>query len=522
MIVVSNDWINAQKQVVRPEAYVEIIGGGITLTKKNIKNFQYTQSGKMDNSQVPTGEIYFEVFMTNGFPYDLDENAIYELKFGFNINGSPEMINVGYFIIKEKKIPANGLVAKYTLTDQFTFDISGDTPQLIKMDTIYKGGSNCFDGSIGGYDPLYFPVSYPFDSRVLFRLLGGDYTTIPLARLVGGLQQCSYIEAMQQLALAEGDTLVCNYHISNNYRYKVVDLFDKDFNNYTIATNIQYEKPEVEHENKIKSYKINTYQHNNKSNERLTYSATVNANSEVLIEIDPTLVGEPLADALMGNYGGFLRKNYVVLQNNTASSKLVSQEFYNFSYSTKNTTEYVLGEEGDVIDVDIVLEEDSLLTGLLLERTGVLRDLITTSCRIDPRVELFDYIRIQKPNGDYHYGIVEYFKITFNGAFNGEITIRELPFVIPQPLLTNLDIDSHTFNITNISQRNLTLKIYYSSGELEYDIEAGETLLIADTHLDASFNEYDNGNLEYDVYCNFYDSETGLESENTIVLEAQI
>jgi len=433
MISVSNDWIQAQSDIVRPEAFIEISGGGITLTKKNLTSFSYTQSGAIDNSQIPLKEIYFEILKTPYFDYDLPTDVIYTLKFGFEINNAVEMINVGLFKIASKDIKENGQTAKYTLNDQFT---KRDTGDYFWLNDVYKGGS---------YQSVYFIDSTqiaPFYSGTLFEYVGG-LTSETGVNIGGFLTKCSYGEVMQQLALVSGYTLVPR-PLATEYRFAQVNVLDRTLTDYLITKSIQYKKPETEHNNQIKSYRVF-------GNKPMLFNAgyvpqytvlevEVNANGDTYVELDSNVVYTSAelvsGQTLYGIWRVLITANRLLISSTHNQGQTAKVKLYNYLTYDKPSQLFDVNNDGDIIDINSQLLYDTrpnpapinnnvITCGNFLKVCGLYRDIVSVPCRIDPRVELFDKITIELPNSNLVKGIVEYVKITYNGAFNGEISIRK-------------------------------------------------------------------------------------------------
>ena len=93
--------------------------------------------------------------------------------------------------------------------------------------------------------------------------------------------------------------------------------------------------------------------------------------------------------------------------------------------------------------------------------------------------------------------------------------------------LTNLDLDTYTFDITNNNIVDMKVKII---GSDEYTFEdvlvpAGQTITINahNNHdLVSFFDDYVNGTLADDIYCFLYQVGTTLRSDNVIILEEQV
>lgn len=514
MISVSQDWKNIQKAIVRPEGYVQISATGITLTKQHFQTFKYTQSGKIDNSVIPTGEIYVEILKSSSINYDLDTSLIYQLQFGFNINGTPEMISVGYFMIKDKQIPANGLVAKYTFTDNFTAQNSGDTPYFLSE--TYKGGSDVVSYQSGSM--------YQFSAWQLFERVGGDTSVRSGSQNVGHtLNVCSYGEVLQQVALISGKLLKCKPNYTYQ-RYTTNALFLESLTDYVVGSALEYQKPETEHEKPISNYTVVANEDNLFAGVFETGSfqideITVNtdASSTTVIEFE---TGKYISldydrTTWQGNCHFLENKLYIVNSSNVAKeitvkllvSSIIQEKPYTFNVSNDgdeiSVNSPLLFYESDAHSDPYITNADTC--GAYLQQTGALRDVITVPCRIDPRLELFDYISIELPNGQFAKGYVENFTVNFNGAFNGEVSIRvqsitetvklTAPTIIlttnntwlvvhvPSPNAEEYEIYLDGNYITSINDTSLNISSYTHSGVNSFRVKAK-----ANGYIDSDFS----------------------------------
>lgn len=447
MISVSQDWKDLQRTILRSEGFVDIISDDATihLTKRNFQTFRYRQSGKLDNSAIPTGEIYVEIIKSSTLNYDLDTSKIYKLQFGFDISGAPEMIDVGYFMIKDKSIPANGLVAKYTFTDNFTaFDNTSD-PFL--LNEVYKGGSDNMS-----------KTAY-FDAKALFKRVGGDTTSVYYINTQVGhsLEKCSYAEALQQIALVCGKLLQCK-PTAKYERFELnTDIFLVSLTDYVIYASSQFEKPETEHEKPVKNYVVlgnqidipNGWYIGSAGNTDVI-NVSVPANSEIAIELETGKYISLDWDRTHWSGSCDFVENTLIVSNTSSSTGSLDVKLLNTSITQTKPYTFNIANEGDEITISSPLlfyapqgvtqyyVTNAITCGNYLQQCGSYRDVVSVPCRIDPRLELFDYITLELPDGSQAQGYVERFTINFNGNFSGEVEmrIRDTIPILPTPSIS--------------------------------------------------------------------------------------
>lgn len=146
--------------------------------------------------------------------------------------------------------------------------------------------------------------------------------------------------------------------------------------------------------------------------------------------------------------------------------------------------------------------------------------------RIDPRLELFDKVKVVDKSGNQHFGIVEALTIKFDGAFTGKATIREFDNGLKKPIVYGLFISypNWGFMVYNPNEMDLTLVISYSATETTtIVIPANDGVFIDDgtgyvaDALNESFYEKSIGSLVEDVICYWQEKP---ELGTTIILES--
>lgn len=428
MLSVSQDWIDAQSEALRPESNVYIRKSGYELSKKDLNTFSYKQSGKIDNSIIPTKEIYFEIFNDQ---QNFNEGDIVEVYFAFYLNSAWEEINVGKFLINKVERPKNGLISKFNLTSYFTKIGSA----IKSLDELYIDGSNT-------------PYNDTDKSLVsLFNQLGGNTTYSPPVIYVNqGMEKMSYGEALQSVAIFSCSTLLPKYNTSysTEYYYTNIDVINASVvSDYIVLPFIQYEKPEITKDTEYKRVELLLTYTTNNFNIYISLSdfpaydkaqVNVSANSTYTMEYD----GGTYRDIITNRQQGFwhCEDNVLYIENNTGSAIAVNlymnrilqdnrfapKTFYVDLTSSSNN---VLKITNPFICKSNDKNRDSDFNSIVnyVAQCKQHSQLLNVNCRIDPRLELFDKIKVIQ--GDTYYTIVaEQIKISYNGGFRGSIEGR--------------------------------------------------------------------------------------------------
>ena len=160
------------------------------------------------------------------------------------------------------------------------------------------------------------------------------------------------------------------------------------------------------------------------------------------------------------------------------------------------------------------------------------QEYVEFDCRFDPRFEPLDFINIK----GIGWVAIEEMTLDFNGGFMGHIKGRLFSSnsaISSAPIIENLyyyldqEGDLHYgFDVTNPNMFPLTLVIetsYDYSLVSEYPIGAQSTISLDESDLpdlfDLFYEKY-YGDLMYDIYCWFKETDIYGASENTIILES--
>lgn len=150
------------------------------------------------------------------------------------------------------------------------------------------------------------------------------------------------------------------------------------------------------------------------------------------------------------------------------------------------------------------------------------RNYYECDCRIDPRIEPLDKVAIEG------VGVVsvEEVNLTFNGGFRGKLkgrVVHSTDDPLETPTLVTRDLSTWEIRIDNPNPYPVKLRIMYSAGHLDFDMEANSYLWLDSdnaSELNESVSEFNQQALRDDVTCHFLANGYGDMSDNTIILEA--
>ena len=547
MLPVSQNWRNAQKLQLRPEADVKIefysiATGSYSLTyiaevnKNSISTFNYRGSGKVDNVNVPSFSINLELI--KGTYANIERGYIAKLFFGFFVNNAWEYVEVNYFKVTEVSKPANGLVDKFVLkpiseesyTKQYTKGSNGGELDPIELLTRITG---------------YAPNALAPSSMSAFT----DLASFVDVYVGMGLEECSKIDALQLIGIACGKTLLVDSILTGQYqgatmyfnnsdiKYKTItpDLTNVNAS-YIIDPNNSYRFPELQNDTAIGSLIITQYTN--------TLGDVVHTYNEVFTSIQSrrwdkqfqelyykiTYSVEAGSFSPNSLFTGVRLDGYVAKWWALPLTAPARMEVYLYAMTTTGEQQtYSIGT-GEDFYVDNPLVNENYITPCsdYLKAWLPYQNYIECDYRIDPRIELFDKICVFDKSGNIYVAVVEDFTINFNGGFTGKMRGRIIGS-ITETIAPEVHVDDYytqdwSFRIINNNPFDVDVLITYSSfyTPLRYTLGAGETLTLDYSNcrqLRASFEAYANQDLNDYVTCRFDNDEYG-ESTHTIILEA--
>lgn len=443
MISVSQDWIDNSHKQLRSEGNVRIsfytddtyTTQSFSLDKNELQDFSYERSGSITNAVVPSFFISIKIFKQLTSTYSIKPNDYAKIEFGFFLDDEWEWHEVSRCQVKEIQKPANGLL------DTIIFDFLG----FKKLDETYS------KGSYGMYADYPLAISTrPLNPRPslmeLLQIYPFTYTYLLVGEsqlrhngqqdlLGGSLSSEKKINILQMLADWDSKTLNITYQnlkgvYTQNDKYDVrasfitIDKTISTTNAYEITSDLSYNFPEFTTGTKYKEIKQYIYYEDSSftANANIHYSGAVSG-TEYVVELSPQIRGNIVG--LSSSINREVYGNSLVFTNLTGSGDL-EFTYDSLNYNKKAIERTIDNNETDIFEVDNLFSiwnnptDCSNLVNWLNNSTTIDIDF-----RIDPRLELFDKVKVVARDGSEHYGIVEAFTINFKGAFTGKATIRE-------------------------------------------------------------------------------------------------
>lgn len=481
MISTSQAWKDNQLKQIRSESDIRIsfydnshtlIG---TLTKGEIVSYNYNESGSISNDTLPIATVSFSCSMVSGATYDFNENCYAILEYGYLISGSWEWIQKGIYKIKNKEIPANGLVAKYTL--QTCFKITRSNVVYYKnIDDIYKDGSYLITDPNSSSTTGSNATAVGLARKIDMENITNPSTSGDTGRL---LKYVSYIELARQIALISNKTL----RVKNDAVFSAFSPSSSSFTYSMMIYPINYlKKPEksiVEPYNKITiEYYNTTYDITTTSTNYDDFEYVVSSQNQVFT-IPPAMY---CAFTFAGTYQNM---HYPV--DNTITMWYVGTETYRFWKFTTNvksrTWLYSVGDKELKIATPLMSSNYYFNAHYNLEYANNHNIFYLLDLRIDPSVELFDKIAFYLNETTVVEGIVEDISLSFSGAFKGKIKVRQVNTTTIYDWLsfTNKSNENGDFNITS-TITDATRNLKYSFDKIiwtTYDMTNLPTITIA-------------------------------------------
>ena len=138
MYAVSTAWATAQNHFLAPEGFVELscyvpeLKKTLVYTKNDLMSFTHQQTGSLVTGELPKNHIEFTLDNSDGkwnpsnprgLERYLTERLKIVLRYGFNINGSVHWIPGGVFYLSEWRTSQNGLEATFKARDLLEYMI---------------------------------------------------------------------------------------------------------------------------------------------------------------------------------------------------------------------------------------------------------------------------------------------------------------------------------------------------------------------------------------------------------------
>lgn len=390
---------------------------------------------------------------------------------GVNVNADWEYIEVCKCQTKDKINKQNGIEVEYI------FDFLG----YKKLNENYIGGSassypdaNYTIQDISIHKTYRIPSImekmniYPFNYSISVGyipiVVGESY--LPNKEMGYGLQTDKKINVVQRIASACGKTFdiqtINSLYIPSlplamtGYR-EIVNYLDISHSikhtDYEINPNNSLKFPEFEYEKQFGSFTIKQYSKQMGTNSS-SYSLHITG-SDVFKYYELSQLCFPqlvyLQNTQSGNsYYAYCYGNCIgTLENDTVPSGDYTVNLYGLNLISSKI-EYVIDSNiANVANFDNELVNSNFISFTKdLINTWINENLvIDCDFRIDPRLELYDQVKVVDKSGNVHYGVVEEFQINFNGCFKGKARIRKItPPPTPETIIVHKTIDIADFN----------------------------------------------------------------------------
>jgi hypothetical protein len=295
MYTPSDAWIEAQKQYLAPEGFIELscyipeIDETLVYTKRDLMRFTHRQSGCLISGTLPKNHIEFSLDNKDGkwnpnsprgLERFLSERLRITLRYGFDIYGNIEWIPGGVFYLSEWKTSTDGLMASFVARDVLEYMI----------DTEYTGE---ISGSL--YDVVMSAISaagIPEDAGVrVSEELGRYQIAMPNYD-----KKSSIAEILQKCANAAGCVMY-----QDRKGTLVIEKPNYQEESYTVPLSISYSYPKVELSRPLKDVSVSCadgVQHSYSVGDK-GQTQTVN-NNFITAESQAIMVAKWVADALQG------------------------------------------------------------------------------------------------------------------------------------------------------------------------------------------------------------------------------
>lgn len=455
MRTVVQEWIDIQNQPITTESdiWIYFYQGNTTtvdkiLTKQNIRNFSYRQSGSVINKRYPIKEITFDMFTFCGNAPKFELGTLCCVVFKYKKQDDSAWLScvIGSFRVVDRTIKANGLTANYTLNNTF-FATYSSYSQTVSVNDItsskYRYGSNRYGrgGDDGNFD---FTLRY-LSNRMGLAVPSTTQTrkavgkSLPVVSILDGLQMCAVCGGYT-LQIGANSTSIVPYNNGGSFR-SILPTTSAD-SSYVVRQGVCYQKPEIIQDEIVKTIEINEYK-----NEKGEYVlGTINEMSGCSFfsvsfdesgdydsshqngywgytSIDPSKYWYELVDKDGDDYFA-LDENTIAGWADFEYSGYVIYPLMKTTYSVNSST--ISGiDKGTSIVIDNCLINSNYSSAVMTFMKNWLakNEVLELVGRFDPRLELFDMINVIFDNRLYKI-LVEDFNLSYNGGFSGKILGR--------------------------------------------------------------------------------------------------
>ena len=373
VMITVHEW-NTPNHNVRIERVV--LGYSWVFGKKDILSFSHEQSSDLLCAELPKNSIEFSLDNTDGKwnPYNprgigkyLSERQSVVVRYGTDINGTTEWIRGGEFYLTEWDAPANGLEARFVARDPFEFmaDTMYDATDGIPHGT-FKEIIECAAGM------CEFPGGLEMNIESQWRSIDAwaprDY--YELVKDVNGnvrYENPKYTAAeIIQMCVSAMGAVCC---VDRNGILQIVDKpWEKNADLvYEIPLDIAYSYPEISLNKPVKYLEV---------------------------RFDPS-DADP-------NVPGYYRFDLALWDNGVTQ-----------------TIDYLLG-----LPSGLIIQQYFYWKAVFAKRA-----VVSGEFRADPRLDVFDNVRVSTKYGDMDL-IITRIKYTYNGSFRGEYTAQGIEAIV--------------------------------------------------------------------------------------------
>lgn len=224
-----------------------LLGHVLTFNKGDLLRFSHEQSGDINSAEIPKKSIEFSLNNVDGrwnpnnpagMEKYLSERQRVTVRYGMDVNGTTEWINVGTFYLSEWKAPSNGMEATFAARDVFEYLMN--TPYTgEKTDTLDKLVYNAMEcGGIPGVTWWRGDVGGMF-----------DYTAT-----VEGNRTCA--EVIQMCANAGGCVIIPARERKIDNGGIEIHKLNQVISDYVITLFASFAYPEIELSKQLKSVSV--------------------------------------------------------------------------------------------------------------------------------------------------------------------------------------------------------------------------------------------------------------------------
>lgn len=448
------EWIDNQNKNLRSESdiKIEVFSHSqstctleTTLTKKNLQNFNISESGSVLGFETPSVNISFTMFKDGVNENLISIGSFIRISYGYLINGSWSWVEKGVYEISVAKVQNNGLTAQYQ-AKFLRYQALEQEWDKGGAGTTFTSWLNLLYEELRKFDP-YLYVPSPVGTSVFLGY--GSFGSKSILGMATALHQ-----------VYKG-TLVVHQELSSS-RYstafveKKIKPTDAPDDTYLISYSNQFKKYEIVDENYWDDVSI--WEHwaiydENSSMIKLQHSIIIKAylvkNSNMDAQYEgyypynfASLSVQPVPETYSGSLGSgnaYVFGNKIILKypNSTLDDDLDVRITYPYVKMSKQLS---VGSGNSLLEIDnpfVSAGESSDRVSLIDHRyLNLMRAFFTEwkdyqvhnelNVRFDPRLEIFDNIIYADTKETLRCGIVESYEMSYSGGFKAKIIIRDI------------------------------------------------------------------------------------------------